>query len=127
MGCMSAAGLTRRQLNSRVRRDDHRDDIEGRALVVDRRGRIVVEVASRNLSSLGPSSPLLRPCVTGPTGTPPPCGLHPSRRVIEQAPLDDLRGRSRCWVPAQRGLALVFGSAACGGGLVHKRSSSRSS
>jgi hypothetical protein len=31
---MSAGGLTRRQLSSRIRRDDHRDDVEAAGLGV---------------------------------------------------------------------------------------------
>ena len=32
VACMSLSGLTRRQLNSRIRRDDHRDDVEAISL-----------------------------------------------------------------------------------------------
>jgi hypothetical protein len=41
---MSAAGLTRRQLNSRIRRDDHRDDVEaiGLGLLNPLTGEIVL-------------------------------------------------------------------------------------
>ncbi len=44
VGCMSAAGLTRRQLNSRIRRDDHRDDVEaiGLGLLNPLTGEIVL-------------------------------------------------------------------------------------
>ena len=49
VACMSSCGVNRRQLNSRIRRDDHRDDVEavGLGLLSPIAGEIVVAPAGQ--------------------------------------------------------------------------------